>query len=328
MIVSTEITYKTLGDYTHHAIKKHLKKIEKWESSVKKDEDPEALHQMRVGMRRLRTVVNSLGFAVELPKSSRDRHLKKIARRLGDLRDLDVLKEKLERDYQPLLKAEEQQYLQLALEKLSQQRQTRLEIVQQTLKSNRYKNLKQDLEKWLLNPIYQPIAFVAITFGVQDVILPEVSKFFLHSGWLVGIELDGEAINGNSQSKLMVVNEENREQLNKHLLEHSTTLHYLRKQAKRLRYQMELFTDLYPEEYHRFLSDIKNIQDILGYLQDLIVLEEWLSQVIGRSWVEKLPNLQHILTTNRWEYWQNWQALHSRYMQHSTRTDLHRVILN
>ncbi|BAZ06202.1 CHAD domain-containing protein [Calothrix sp. NIES-3974] len=328
MTVTTPLRYQTLGDYTYHAIKKHLKKIEKWEASVKKDEDPEALHQMRVGMRRLRSVVSSLGFAVELPKSVCDRNIGKIARRLGNLRDLDVLKDILENQYQPGLPREEQKYLQKGLETLAQQRQTHLELVQQLLKSNRYKSLKNDLEDWLLTPIYQPIALISINFSVSDLLLPEVSRFFIHPGWLVGLEIDGEPINGNSESKLLLVDENNQDQLNGHLMENSKVLHHLRKQAKRLRYQMELFTDLYGEKYQNFVNDIKNIQDILGNLQDSLVLEEWLMEIFGQEWSRKLPQLQQIVIATRWEYWQQWQALHAKYMQHSTRESLHQEILD
>lgn len=328
MTVITPLRYQTLGDYTYHAIKKHLKKIEKWEASVKKDEDPEALHQMRVRMRRLRSVVSSLGFAVELPKSVSDRNIGKIARRLGNLRDLDVLKDILENQYQPCLPTEEQKYLQKGLEKLSQQRQANLELVQQLMKSNRYKSLKNDLEDWLLTPIYQPIALISINFSLADLLLPEVSRFLIHSGWLVGIEIDGEPINGNSESKLFLVNENNQDQLNAHLIENSKVLHHLRKQAKRLRYQMELFTDLYGENYQNFVNDVKNIQDILGNLQDSLVLEEWLADIFGQEWSKKLPKFQEIVMANRWEYWQQWQVLHAKYMQHSTRVALHQEILS
>ncbi|MHC5831555.1 MAG: CHAD domain-containing protein, partial [Nostoc sp.] len=47
MKLATQTTVKTLGDYAYQAIEKHFKKTLKWEKSVKKDEDPEALHQMR-----------------------------------------------------------------------------------------------------------------------------------------------------------------------------------------------------------------------------------------------------------------------------------------
>ena len=73
MKLATQTTVKTLGDYAYQAIQKHFKKTLKWEKSVKKDEDPEALHQMRVGMRRLRTAVTRFGLAVDVPKPISDK---------------------------------------------------------------------------------------------------------------------------------------------------------------------------------------------------------------------------------------------------------------
>jgi len=52
---------KTLGDSAKLAIEQHYQKILKHEAQVLKDKDPEDLHQMRVGMRRLRTAI--VGFS-------------------------------------------------------------------------------------------------------------------------------------------------------------------------------------------------------------------------------------------------------------------------
>jgi CHAD domain-containing protein len=48
---------KTLGDWAKIAIQQHYQKILNHEPLVLKDKDPEELHQMRVGMRRLRTAI-------------------------------------------------------------------------------------------------------------------------------------------------------------------------------------------------------------------------------------------------------------------------------
>ncbi|MBI1242314.1 MAG: CHAD domain-containing protein [Nostoc sp. RI_552] len=48
---------KSFQDYAYQAIQQHLNKTLKWEKPIKKDEDPEALHQMRLGMRRLPTAI-------------------------------------------------------------------------------------------------------------------------------------------------------------------------------------------------------------------------------------------------------------------------------
>ena len=50
MNTSTKLEVKLLGEYAHFAINKHLRKTLEWELQVKQDKDPEALHQMRIGI--------------------------------------------------------------------------------------------------------------------------------------------------------------------------------------------------------------------------------------------------------------------------------------
>ena len=49
---------ETLGHYAYRIIQKNFKKIVKYEKAVSDDTDPEPLHQMRVGMRRLRSALH------------------------------------------------------------------------------------------------------------------------------------------------------------------------------------------------------------------------------------------------------------------------------
>ena len=86
---------KTLGDWAKIAIQQHYQKILKHETLVLQDKDPEELHQMRVGMRRLRTAIAGFSCAVTLPKSVDEKKVGEIATILGKLRDLDVLQETL-----------------------------------------------------------------------------------------------------------------------------------------------------------------------------------------------------------------------------------------
>ncbi|MHC0061954.1 CHAD domain-containing protein [Nostoc sp. UIC 10890] len=319
MKLATQPTVKTLGDYAYQAIQKHCKKTLKWEKSVKKDEDPEALHQMRVGMRRLRTAVTRFGIAVDVSKPVSDRNIGKIARRLGSLRDLDVLKESLENNYKPNLPRKEQESLQIAFTALAKQREDVLSSVQKTLKSESYKSLKDALDKWLEKPSYQPFASVTIQQVLPDLLLPEVSSFLLHPGWLVGTEI--------VDSELKIQKNWEPEKIEKQLTKEGEVLHSLRKEAKRVRYQMELFSDLYGESYAAYITEVKSIQEILGTMQDSAVLTEWLEDVF-KSELQTLPTLVSLLTENRYQSWQQWQPLQERYLKTETRHSFHLTILH
>lgn len=307
---------KTLGDWAYLAIKKHLDYTLKYEADVLKDTDPEALHQMRVGMRRLRTAINGFAPALDLPKSAQEQKIAKIGRQLGELRDLDVLKETLQTQI-VLLPTEEQDILKKVLASIDKQRQKTLRKVQKTLKSSTYQKLKAAFQDWLEEPTYGELAELSIYEVLPDLLLPSISQLFLHPAWLVGVKLNAGEIEipANLDS----------EQVRQLLDTHGDSVHSLRKQAKRVRYQMELFTDFYADTYKRYLKDIKEIQSLLGEIQDSFVLAEFLSEV--NADMAKLPILAAQLTETRYQVWQKWQSLQQRYLNCEVRKDFHASIL-
>lgn len=319
MIVATELQIKTLGDCSHQAIQKHLKKIEKWEKVVRQDKDPEALHQMRVGMRRLRSSVNGFSLGIVLPKYINDKNIGKIARKLGKLRDLDVLKETLENVYQPNLPAKEKEFLKEIFKTLGKQRDDAVAGVRSTLKDESYKSLKQSLKTWLEKPVYQDSAALPIKQVVPDLLFPEVSHFLLHPGWLIGTQIEN--------TDIVIEKDWQAKKIEQVLTTDGENLHSLRKQAKRLRYQMELFTDLYGERYQTHLGEVKKVQDILGQLNDDVVLAGWLSYVCKSKLQGKLPTLANLIKDRRHRLWEEWQSLQEIYIKSETKQDFRLTIL-
>ncbi|AHJ28013.1 CHAD domain-containing protein [Nodularia spumigena CS-584] len=320
MTLSVKTPIKSLKDYAYQAIQQHLKKTVKWEKQVKKDEDPEALHQMRVGMRRLRTAISRFNLVLDLPQPASDKKIGKIARLLGNLRDIDVLKETLVNRYQPHLPQKEQKVLQTAFDALDKQREKALFKTQTTLQSEAYKSLKQALKVWLDKPIYQPLASLPIQQVLPDLLLPEVSNFLLHPGWLVGTAV--------VDSEVKICTNWQPENIEQELTTQGESIHNLRKQAKRVRYQMELFSDLYGESYAAYVGEVKSIQDILGNMQDSVVMGEWLAEIFKSEIDADLPTLATVLKENRYQFWQQWQPLQERYLQAEHRHNFHLTILN
>ncbi|MDB9374047.1 CHAD domain-containing protein [Nodularia sphaerocarpa] len=320
MTLTIKPPVKSLKDYAYQAIQRHFKKTLKWEKSVKKDEDPEALHQMRVGMRRLRTAISRFDLVLNLPQSASDKKIGKIARCLGNLRDIDVLKETLETHYQPHLPHKEQKVLQTAFDALEKQRQKALSKTQTTLQSETYKSLKQALADWLEQPIYQPLAYLPIQQVLPDLLLPEVSSFFLHPGWLVGTNI--------VDSEVKICTNWQADNIEPELTNQGESIHNLRKQAKGVRYQMELFKDLYGESYANYVAEVKSIQDILGNMQDSVVMREWLADVFKSEIDAELPTMATLFQENREQLWQQWQPLQERYFQAEHRHNFHLTILN
>ncbi len=303
---------KTLSDWAYIAVDKHFHKILAHEEGVLKDEDPEELHQMRVGTRRLRSVLAGFAPALKLPDSGDDKSVGKLARTLGQLRDLDVLKEALITDYLPNLPGEEQRFLGQAFKYLEQERKKVLKIVDDTLKGHKYINLKNAFKHWLNKPQYSPMGAIDIKVVLPDLLLPEVSKFLLHQGWLIG---------ANSQSF-------SKGEVEDILAQEGYHLHELRKEAKHTRYNMELFAHFYNEDYDEYLSDVKKLQSVLGNIQDSSVLADFLEKVYGEDIRNKMPTLISIFQNIHYENWQKWQGIQAKYLRAETRKRFHQAILN
>ncbi|MEO1433149.1 MAG: CHAD domain-containing protein [Cyanobacteria bacterium J06633_8] len=321
MILATKPKVKNLKDYTYGAIDKNFNKIWKWEKSVKNDKDAEALHQMRVGMRRLRTTVTSINSIVNFPKSVNDKNIKKIAACLGCLRDLDVLKETLVTTYKPQLPKKERAILDKVIDTLEEQRVDAVADVKALFKSERYKSLKTGLQAWLEKPDYFQLANLTIQQSLPDLLLPELSRFLLHPGWLIGTTVE--------ENKVVISTNCDEKQVEKQFsTDFAEDLHGLRKQAKRLRYQMELFTSFYGEGYANYLAQVKKIQEILGSIQDSVILDEWLKEVLKSKVSKELPTLVNLLKKNRYDLWQQWQSLQERFLKLETRREFHLIILH
>jgi CHAD domain-containing protein len=309
---------KTFGDWAILAIAKHFNKILKHAPKVLKDNDPEELHQMRVAMRRLRSAITAFSLAVNLPEAASEKKVGKIAKILGELRDLDVLKEALENQYEPYLPKPEVKILHRGLKQLQKIRKNSLEKVRHTLKGKRYQNLQKELETWIEKPIYQNIAPIAIETILPDLLLPEISSLLLHPAWLIGAKIEeGEikTIKFNSPQKVeRLVDRE------------GITLHDLRKKAKKIRYNMTLFTQFYGDAYLAYLDRIKSIQEILGQIQDCHVLSEFLTEILEENIEKQLPTLADLLKKNRYQKWQEWQTLQQEFINTQARQEFRKIV--
>ncbi|HIK13441.1 MAG TPA: CHAD domain-containing protein [Oscillatoriaceae cyanobacterium M33_DOE_052] len=309
-----------LGHWAHLAIEKHFQKTIKYEEEVLQDEDPEALHQMRVGMRRLRSAASGFAPALILPESASVAAIGKIARTLGKLRDLDVMLALITNQTKTDLSSSEKKQIKEVITELKHQRALAFQEVKKTLHTKKYKNFKKHLKYWLENPEFDQIATIPISQVLPDLLLPEVSQMFLHPGWLVGVQYVDEEITGIANLEPSEVEQE--------LAINGEILHDLRKQVKRVRYQMSLFADLYGPDYTRYLGEMKAIQEILGQIQDSQVLAGAIAAVLGAEIAEVLPVMAAKLASNIYESWQEWQTWHEKYFAPETRRDFRLVLLS
>ncbi len=291
----------TLGYWAGTAIDKHVKKILSCRKRVLASRDPEQVHQMRVGTRRLRAALRGFAPALAVPEAVAEPAIARLARELGKLRDLDVLLEYLQVACLPYLPSEERPQLEAVLQHLAKKRKAARKGVCATLSSKSYRRLQASLRAWARDPAYTALAARPIEAVLPDLLLPEVSHLLLHPGWLVGMSA---ARSGKIPSPPEV------EAL---LASDVEAVHDLRKQAKRARYQLELFLPFYGQTYANWVRAIKEIQTILGDLQDNFVTTartEKALKALGLGSLESaLPTLAHLLGMRRYRCWLQWQVL-------------------
>lgn len=310
LVPSSELSV-TLGHYAHHIIRRSFQKILASESAVFKDQDPEPLHQMRVGMRQLRTALQVFGPAIALPPRVSPVSVGKIAKGLGETRDLDVLHQVLTTRYQPLLPKPERAILKDILKHLHQTRRDSFLHLKHTLRGDRYHHLKQALQTWVDHPTPKPMGQVPLVLVLPDLLLPPVCQLFLHPGWLVGttVQTGHIALLALDDSKA----------LHQQGVQLSPWLHSLRKQTKGVRYPTEFFSDFYADAYHNRIGEFKQIQEILGQFQDQTVLRQFLDSKLQSPVAQALPTIELMMQQEHGTFWQTWQPWQQRYLAAETR---------
>jgi len=210
----------------------------------------EPIHQMRVGTRRLRAVLRIFGSLMDAQWASElEAELRWLAHLLGNVRDLDVLRQRLReaarpQDHQALL------YLQRVLGRRHRDAQA---AMREGLRSERYNALTERLHAGSLAP---EMALQAGEPALEALLPP------LKSAWKKLARAAGKLKPGDDSLKF----------------------HRVRKMAKRTRYASEtLMSDLDSkarDDAERFINRMKKLQDTLGELQDAVVASKTIEMLL------------------------------------------------
>lgn len=293
------LTSLSMGEFAYKLIDEYYQRIVKREHKVLADKSPEHLHQMRVNIRRLRTALNVFAGAIELPKASHPKRLRNLARVLGQLRDLDVQIATLQNDYQPRLNPFEQDLLTGGLAALQKQRRKAFAATKDALTRSSYQALKVAYESWLNEPRFNAIAQLPVLMVLPDLLSPLVSKLLLHSGWLVSDHPTA--------------------------LDHSSTLHDLRKVCKQVRYQAEFFSSFYDDAFQTWVDDIRQLQEQLGKVQDGRVLLDLLQDELPST--AEMPELFDAIHQEQNTALNQWDDTRQKYLDPQFRQQLYQLIV-
>ena len=221
--------------------------------------------------------------------------------------------------YKPELPKSEQKSLEAVTEYLDKQRKRTLRKVHSPKATQQYQDLKQSFQEWLQQPKYGEFSQFPIGDILPDLLLPSVSELLLHPGFLVNISVQDSESNGQQPRNSVMV-----EQL---VSVNGPVLHSLRKQTKRVRYQMELFTNFYGKDYSDRLDNLKEIQSVLGQVQDNAVLTEFITDVLESEISTELPTLAKSLEQSTYQAWQQWQPLQQQFLNSQIRQAFHLAVI-
>ena len=319
-----------LGGYAYQIIRQQSKRIFKLRSQVLADTDIEPLHQMRVGTRRLRSALTLFADVVEIEGSvtgeasktdSPAKAVGKLTKVLGKVRDLDVMQlwfeqtltapkdaDDKEGSTAPSdLKKKEKKVIKTLLKKLRKRRKKQFFRLEKTLNHTAYKKLARQFKQWIKQPVFSEAARQPASREAAVRIVDPLTELLQHPGWLVATRKQDKQIKPIDNITLP--------ELNQYFDEEGETLHELRKQIKRVRYQMEFFRGLYDITYAAQVREFRNVQDMLGQLQDQVVVAQLLADELGPDWAQQLPTIAAAFQSSRLALWQQWQPYQRKYLQ-------------
>ncbi|MEP3275754.1 MAG: CHAD domain-containing protein [Stappiaceae bacterium] len=215
------------------------------------DEDrPEGPHQLRVGLRRLRSALKLFGsmlepeFAAKLAVQARE-----IAAVVGDLRDLDVLIDEIIQPCEAV--APSSIDLQSLIAELQKRRETEQARTREVLSSTMFRHFLLSLGQ------------LTETQGWRSSSVPSQKKSLARPA--------------RKLAKKALLKSWRRTEQHAALLEQLSIeeRHVMRKDLKKLRYAIEFFLPLYDKKQAKpFLKKLKLLQDMFGYLNDVAIAEK------------------------------------------------------
>ncbi len=236
----------TLADVVRAAVRAGLDRLLAHDPGVRLHQDPEFVHQARVATRRLRSDLRTLRAAVE-PEwvgPTRD-ELRWLGGLLGDVRDADVLGERLE-GRRPLLANAEHPVLDVLIGRLRAQRGEAYDRLDEAMAGERYWAVLDRLEAPPVSPSFEPAASALVPL--------------IEGPW----------------RKL-------RRQVRAAGAEPSDAdLHQIRIRAKQLRYAAEAAAPVLGRPVAQLADAAAGLQTVLGDHHDAVVSEEWLRRATVR----------------------------------------------
>jgi inorganic triphosphatase YgiF len=200
-------------------------------------EDPEAAHQLRVGLRRLRSALRAFRPLLDTPATRElEQHAREIGQRVGELRNADVL---IENIYAPVagLRRGQPGFAELREALVSHRSAKRVEV-RSALSGEQWSKLQLYLALWPQTVRGNAGLETPVRDFAADALARAWKKAARRGAHLAALSLDER--------------------------------HEMRKALKTLRYMAEFFGSLYPDrKVEPFVKELRRLQDVFGYMNDV-----------------------------------------------------------
>ena len=254
----TKISRRLTIEQAFHEIASNcLGQIQANRLGIVKHRDPESLHQMRIGLRRLDAALELFTDFVLLPEDIQT-ELAWLSKNLGAARDWDVLQKSTLPRLVGAIGEKESCLLEIEAA-VADESNEKYDAAIKALNSDRYRKLMKKIEVWLQNR--DGWIFASANNGRQSVArIPDFAQALL----------------SHEQHRLLKRGEKLQGAPPK-------ALHKVRIAAKRARYATEFFDDLLNKDTtKRYIKSLAFLQDKLGYLNDMSVAGSLLEELAGR----------------------------------------------
>jgi len=237
----------TVREAASRIVARQVRELLRWEKAAGSGDDPEAVHQMRVQVRRLRAALALFSSVIRPPKRAGRARLRWLARALGRVRDLDVVTALLEEGHLPHLEGVEAARLEDLLAALKERRWRAQRKLTARLERGRYARMERALRDFARRPRFvsrggeEAMAARHLT----EVIHREARRLAMRPGMTERRPAPAE-------------------------------LHALRIDIKRLRYVLEFHAETCGIAFDEERRLTRLLQDCLGAIHDHDLLLAWL----------------------------------------------------
>ena len=274
---------------------RQLRRMKRHEAGSRTGEDIESVHQMRVAIRRMRSLFKLLDdFYKPGAIAKYSRGLRQIARALGDIRDLDVFIVDLEA-YRALLPPDEQTTLDTVIDLLDARRSQHRQQLNAFFDSGRYRRFVRRFQRFCKRE----------GRGARSVSAAETPHQARH---VLPLLLHRRLARVRAYDTVLPADDD-------------AILHALRVEFKQLRYAIEFFQPLLGSSAADFLRDARDMQDSLGRINDIAVFCDFAERVKGLSPPQQAvvdayaTQRQNELIDLRVQFISQWRAFNRRVRQ-------------